>query len=669
MLRRLIILTFAMALENVVMGTELFVAPDGSPGNPGTETSPLPGLVEARDRVRALREDGQIKGDVRVIIRGGEYRLHEPVTFTAIDGGTAGSRVAYVAAGGEKPIFTGAQRLPAFRDAGRGLWSVDVPQVAAGTLTIEQLFINGRRAVRARFPDSKRGFMKMKAVREEVITQGKGRVATDARQFIALEDDDFAVLAELSSSEVRKVQLVAFHKWDNTRRFLEALDPGKNELIMRGVGMKPWNPLKPGTRLYLENLKPGLTEPGEWFVGEDGTLLYRPLPGETLQTTVASAPVTEHLLLIAGEREARATGLCFEGLTFGFTGYRTPAKGFGPVQAAQTIDAAIMADHAEDITVKNCTMRGISRYAVWFRNGCRRCSVDSCTITDIGAGGVRVGTSSIPQRKIDRTGECLVTNNRISHLGLIFPCAVGVWIGQSGDNRVTHNEICNLFYTAVSVGWRWGYGASIAKNNKILYNHLHHLAGHLSDMGGVYTLGPSEGTEVSNNVIHDVDCHSYGGWGLYTDEGSTGILMENNLVYRTKTGAFHQHYGKNNTLRNNIFAYSRLQQIQATRIEDHLSFTLERNIVIFKTGVLLRGKWPKMNVALRNNCYWKDDGKPFRFAEQPFGKWQKGGRDKGSIIADPKFADAPGLDFTLANDSPALKLGFVPFDPSRAGPK
>jgi len=321
-------------------------------------------------------------------------------------------------------------------------------------------------------------------------------------------------------------------------------------------------------------------------------------------------------------------------------------------------------------------VRHVGRYAVEFGAGCRDCTMEGCDLTDLGGGGVLIGTAGGPMSwgtPAPIEGEAavqriIISDCTIAHGGRIHSAAVGVWIGHAAHCTVEHCEIHDFTYTGISVGWVWGYAESRSHHNLIVRNHIHDLGqGVLSDMGGVYTLGVSPGTVVEGNHIHDITSHDYGGLGLYTDEGSSGIMMRKNLVHRTSSGGFHQHYGRDNVIENNVFAIARDWQIQRSRVEDHTSFVFRRNIVWWTSDVpLVHGDWTK-GVVTQANCYWHG-GKPVVFPDgKDLAARQAEGQDVESIVVDPSFRDPDRGDFTLAPQSPARALGIEPVDASLAG--
>jgi hypothetical protein len=162
--------------------------------------------------------------------------------------------------------------------------------------------------------------------------------------------------------------------------------------------------------------------------------------------------------------------------------------------------------------------------------------------------------------------------------------------------------------------------------------------------------------------------YAYGGWGIYPDEGTTDLLVENNVVYRTKTGGFHQHYGRENVVRNNFLAFGVEQQVQRTREEPHRSFTFERNIVYYTQGKLFAGNWGDGHYLLDRNLYWNASGQPVAFpGDRTLAQWQQTGQDEHSVVADPRFVDAAKADFRLRPDSPAHSLGIQDIDLSEVG--
>lgn len=663
-----LLLVSLLANQGSAFSQKIYVSPAGTDTNPGTADKPLATLTAARDRARELRKTMNLNEPLEIIAAGGEYFMMQPLTLTTDDSGTQVSPLVFKAEPGTKAVFRGGIQVSGFEKVSDTLWRAFIPQVAYYDTYFEQLYVNGRRAIRARSPNN--GFFRVRNVTETVIEKGEGRSPELAVQKVALDSLDKTGFDTFSKQDFQDALIIFYHNWDNTRKRVTGFSKETSSVYLAGEGMKPWNPINGKSRYLIENFKGVLDARGEWFLDRSGYLYYIPLEGEKIENTLFHIPVIREFISILGDQLSgkKVENIRFENLVFEIAGYKTPPDGNEPAQAAAPVDAVVTADFANNIDFRNCEIAHTGTYAFWFRRACSNCIVNQCYMHDLGAGGVKLGETQIRQEMSEITNNITIDNNIIRDGGHVFPCAVGIIIFNASDNKLTHNEIADLRYSGISAGWVWGYAHSPSKRNTIEFNHIHHLGwGELCDMGGVYTLGASEGTTVSNNHIHHVYSFDYGGWGLYTDEGSYGIKMENNLVYVCKNSGFHQHYGKENIIRNNILAFNIRSQLQATRIEEHRSISFTNNIICFDEGTLLSSNWHKFNLLTDNNIYWDTRTKDIRFGEMTFAEWKKSGKDLNSIIADPQFVNPAVYDFRLKNKSAVRKINFVPFDYTKAG--
>lgn len=674
----------ALTLLSPVWATTLHVAPNGNDAWSGTLSAPnsartdgpLASLLGARNAIRRQADRSQ---PITVSIADGRYPLLEPLLLEPQDSGTADAPISYTAAPGARPIFSGGVPLRGWRVNAEGLWEAKLP---AGLAT-EQLWINGLRATPARHRGGER--ILIRKVDEELTGEVRGQPSVlvkfksaPARQIISVEPSMLAGLERLSPEELREARVTIFHKWNASPRHVRSIDAVAGKLFVDGGAMQEWSSWNAkGSTLWLENVRTGLNVPGSWTIDRAGSILYRPRAGESPTTAEAVVAAADKFVLLQGApgEGNYVENVNFVGLSFAHTRWLLPARGIGgedgldDLQAAAHIDAVIMGDGIRRIRFERCDISHVSRQALWFRRGCRDIRVERCTFTDLGAGAVRVGDYVAPRYPFESTGGVIVRNCRISQGGRVFPSATGIVVMQGEANLIAHNEIDDFYYSGISVGWAWGYMPTSARDNTVEFNRVSKIGQELlSDMAGIYFLGPGERNVCRNNVVTDVSCHAYGGWGIYADEGSTGVLYENNLIVGTHSGGFHQNYGKENVVRNNIFVGGKDMQVTRPRPEEHLSYIFERNIVVWSQGSLAGGRSFENSgkVAFEKNLYHAT-GLAARPFEKELADRRSRGLDQTSVVADPLFVDPKNGNYQLRAESPAAKIGFKEFDPTKAG--
>jgi hypothetical protein len=694
---------------------ELYIATNGNdawsglfPAPNRTKTDgPLASLAGARDRLRALRDLGNknqsprptpaLTEPVTVWVRGGRYELRAPVVFESADS----FPVLFAAYRNERPVFDGGQRITGWQPTtvkGRRAWATELTDVAAGDWEFRSLFVNGRRAARPRWPRT--GLFQMAAVPGLKLPAGWGQGGQTTFIAAAGETREF--------KNLRDVEAVYVHFWIEERSPLAAVD-----VVTRTVTMcRPSRTAlvgSPGSQLadyYYDNVFEELGEPGQWYLDRPaGRLYYLPRPGETPATTEVIAPRSQQLVGVIGAPDKGRYVEClrFRGLTFCHTDWRYPehdgAVSVAPpparpmfsrrhgrgaqaaaAQAACDVPGVIVFEGARHCAVEDCVIERVGWYGVEISDGCRAIRVVGNTLRDLGAGGVKINGAAardhLPERE---TGNCRLTDNVITMGGRVFHSAVGVLSMHAAGLVIAHNHIHNLYYTGISCGWEWGYQENASHDNRIENNHIHNIGqALLSDMGGIYTLGVQPGTVIRGNLIHDIRSAHYGGWCMYPDEGSSHILIEQNVCFNADRHAFHQHYGRENMVRNNIFAFGGEAVVAYSRTDDHTGFTFTHNICVTDGQPIFAGGYQHRlaDRKLRSdlNLFFDIAGRPLvcgtpKREHLSWPAWRKLGQDLHSAVGDPQFVNLRRRDFRLKRTSPALKLGFAPIDLRQVGPR
>ena len=662
-------------------------------------------MEAARDAVRNLSQKQRHKQPIEICLLPGTYILKAPSILEAQDSGTETAPIVYRAWTDEPVVISGGKEVRNWTKTdlnGHRVLVCDLSKLPEGYTTFEQLWVNGHRAVQARTPN--RGYLKIpSATKADPNSPRRGRggayhfsyVPADARYFDGVEEG----------------VAVVFNKWLEYHMPIDKIDRENHTVICTKRGGRA---LEADDDYYLEGGRVMLDQPGEWYLDRQANkLYYYPLAGES--EVVAMIPSLVTVLQAEGDadKDQWVEHVHFRGLTFSHTTWvlsrDSGPSGYG--QADIQMDGAVRLLDARKCLFEECEITAVGNYGLELATGCSENRVLRCDIHDLGGGGLLIGAKIRPRgpKAGYKPGEEIppvlkspsdaCSHNEIAdcHIydgGRYYHCAVGIWIGQSPDNRVHHNEIYNFYYSGISCGWTWGYGPALATGNWFEYNHIHHIGrwtngdgGVLSDLGGIYTLGDQTGTVIRHNHFHDIWAGKYGGWAIYCDEGSRNIVIENNLAYRCRHACFNQHYGKDNIVRNNIFAFADTSVVMLAKMEPHTGFILTNNILLSDgTPIYAGGYAYDVNTPgafkADNNLVWSTAGKvlgaqnrfPSRIYEpnEPvltWEQWQALGNDQHSIVADPGFMDTVNGDFRLTKSSPASLIGFKPFPFDLAGPR
>ena len=675
------VLILPAAAVTVPDKNDIFVSPDGDDSAAGTAEAPLKTVFAAKERLRALKGAADKGETVHVWLRGGRYEFTDTLYFTADDL----PEVTYSAYNGEEVVFSGAGEIKDFTEEtvnGTRVFTKTLDP-ASGLTDFKSLFRGDEQLPVPRYPAE--GYFTVKATCPEDDLWTEEDTPWDftrgQRSFYA-DPADLAV----DFTNPGDVQVRILHYWHDELMYLTGIDRDSGKI---GLSRPSSMLIRDIDRYYFENVFEALDSPGEWYLDrQKNKLYYVPRDGETADGAVLKASALERLIEIDG-----VSGIAFEGIRFTETDWNVPVPGewesdwraendVDALQAALDVKGAVTVKHAENVSFKNCEFTNLGADGLKFTEGARHCRVDSCLFRNLAATGVFIGgTNGLPDDP-DTAADITVTNCVVNGYGRKFFCAIGIHITFCDGAQISRNEISDGYYTAISCGWVWGYSYHLTKNVKITDNLIYNIGqGWLSDMGGIYMLGIQPGTVLSGNVIHNVAADpgegGYGGWGIYLDEGSSRMLVENNLVFCCGSQGLNIHYGEGNIFRNNISALNSEGQVSvgSRGEEPHATAFYYDNIFLTDGGA-------PVYVYMNSPGHFYDNGNLMWDLEKG-GKLQfaKGGNaDRigfdaavregflhNTAVADPGFADPENYDFTLTEDSPALALNFKPWDYDNAG--
>ena len=571
----LLIFLFIFSTVFSMQAADIWVAVNGKDSNEGTKASPLATVHMALRKARELRrlKDASIKGGIHIIIKDGTYYLDEPLFVRPEDSGTADSPTTIEADVNAKPIFNGGIAIKNWKKTTTSInglktgtvWVADAPTIAGNVINYRQLWVNDIKAVRAKSTtgDKMERILSWDKETETCWIPFKDKSVKfepGMEMFII----QWWAIANLRIKNIEVVKDSARLSFEKPESRIQSEHPWPAPWISKNNG---------NSAFFLNNGMSMLNEAGEWFLDrKNAKIYYIPRAGENMANAKVIAPVLENLVELKGTIDTPVHDVKFKGISFQYSNWLRPSQqGHVPLQAGMYLldayklkipgtpnqaslenqawvgrpRAAVEVNYANNTVFESCSFEHLSSTGLDLNKGTNNNKVQGNLFKDIGGNGISVGVFSeeafeahLPLQVKDEREVCsneLIADNLITNVANEDWGCLGIAAGFVKNLTIEHNEISDVAYSGISMGWGWTHTKNVMENNKILANKIHHYAKHLHDVAGIYTLSSQPDSRIEENYIDKVYNSPYAHdpflWlYLYTDEGSQHFTIKNNWI-------------------------------------------------------------------------------------------------------------------------------------------
>ena len=573
-MKKLFVTAICILCSHWLLAGEIWISPKGSDFNDGTRQSPKATLTSALRQAREWRrtEDNRIQGGITIYMEGGTYAFYEPFFIRPEDSGTKESPTIIRSVGDEKVILSGGISINGWKKQGK-VWVADVPVFNGRPLDFRQLWVNGKKAVRARdvedfekmnricSVDEKNEILYVPAVSIRRLIDNKGNLKAKYAEMVLHQMWCVANLRIRSVEVQGDSAAIRFHQPESRIQFEH---PWPRPMVTTDGH---------NSAFYLTNARELQDVPGEWYHDIDARkVYYYPREGEKMQEAKVIVPAVETLVRVEGTLDRPVCHIRFEKITFSYTTWMRPSeKGHVPLQTGMYLTdgyridpkmqrnylnhpldnqgwlgrpaAAVRVVAAKQIDFERCRFEHLGSTGLDYEEAVQGGVVRGCLFRDIAGNGLLVGSFSpaahethLPYDPADRREVCTqqhINNCYFTEIGNEDWECLAIAAGYVGDVNIEHNEISEVPYSGISLGWGWTQTVNCMRNNRVHANLIHHYAKHMYDVAGIYTLGSQPKSYVTENCVHSIYkpgyVHDPNHWFyLYTDEGSSFITVRDN---------------------------------------------------------------------------------------------------------------------------------------------